>query len=59
MSTVRSLYELDTATNSLLNVSMSPTVVFNPRRKSELHQIRERYRDEYLRYQEEKQHKLA
>ena len=56
MSTVKSLYELDTACNSLLNVSISATLAL-PIKKAPtgVKAIRDRYRSEYLSYQSEKE----
>ena len=59
MSTVKSLYDLDTASNSLLNISVAPAKSVAPKRKKELDDIRQRYRDEYLKYQEEKETRMA
>ena len=55
MSTAKSLYDIDSATNSLLNITVSPVKSVSLHKKKQLLDIRQKYRDEYLKYQEEKE----
>jgi hypothetical protein len=59
MSTVKSLYDLDIASNSILNISLAPTVSHNCKHSRQLSHLHSEYRSKYEQYHAEKEHKLA
>ena len=59
MSTVKSLYDLDIASNSLLNMSASPTRTFPCKKTRQLSNLYDEYRSKYQEYHAEKEQKLT
>ena len=58
MSTVKSLYDLDIASNSILNASCLPSVP-NRKHSRQLSHIHSEYRSRYEEYHAEKEQRLA